>query len=313
MRKFLIDTDTGSDDAVALVMALREPGIRVEAITTVAGNVSLEDALHNAAASVAAAGSQRPPIHRGAAKPLLRERFRAENVHGQGGMSGMDIAEPDRDPESLPAALAIVELARRLGGELELLTLGPLTNLALALSLAPEIAGLFRSVTFMAGAGLGSGNVSALAEFNVFCDAEAAAIVLGADWKLRPALVGWDACLGEAIFGEADVQALLDSGDGAALFCERCTRSVRAFYRSRFALEGFGLADPAAAAAAFRPELRAEVMPARATVETGSRDNYGLVALDRRPGVAPNVDAVLRLHPAAYRAYVVGLLCGKGG
>lgn len=312
MRSFLIDTDTGSDDAVALVMALREPGIRVEALTTVAGNVSLEEALRNAAASVAAAGTYRPPIYRGAAKPLLRERFRAENVHGPGGMSGMEVSEPDRTPEPAHAALAIIELARRHSGELELLTLGPLTNLALALSLDPEIAGLFRSLTFMAGAGLGSGNVSPLAEFNVFCDAEAAAIALNADWKVRPALVGWDACLGEAVFGEADVKALLASGDGAALFCERCTRNVRAFYRSRFAIDGFGLADPAAAAAAFRPELRAEVLPARATVETGSRDNYGLVALDRRPGVSPNVDAVLRLHPAAYRDYVVGLLSGRG-
>jgi purine nucleosidase len=307
MRRFLIDTDTGSDDAVALVMALREKSLRVEAVTAAAGNVSLADALRNAAASIAAAGTYRPPLFAGADRPLLRDPFRATDVHGEGGMSGMELAAPER-VEPTHAALAIIDYARRFPGELELLTLGPLTNLALALALDRGIAGLFKSVTMMAGTGLGPGNVSAAAEFNVFADAEAAAVALGAG--LAPVLIGWDACLGPSLLGDADVAAWLDSGDPAAAFCERATRSIRAFYRDRFGVDGFGLADPAAAAVAFAPELAADGFDAFVAVETASPASYGQLIMDRRYGVRPNARVVTRLDSGAYRAYLNRLASG---
>jgi purine nucleosidase len=309
MRRFLIDTDTGSDDAVALVMALREPSVRVEAITVVAGNVPLPTALRNAAASVEAAGTYAPPLYAGAAKPLLREGCPSEYVHGPGGMSGMEIAEPRSPLAPGHAALAIIELARRYAGELELLTLGPLTNLALALALDPGIGRLIRSATLMAGAGLGPSNVSAVAEFNVHADAEAASMVLSSD--LKPAIVGWDACLGAALLGPSEwEEPLLAAGTGPALFCERCTRSVRVFYPKHFGTGGFGLADPAAATAALRPDLVAESIDARVSVETASQATYGQLVIDRRPGVEPNARVVLRLKAGGYKEYMLSLVAG---
>jgi purine nucleosidase len=314
MRRLLIDTDTGSDDAVAIVMALRESSVRVEAITTVMGNVSLPAAMRNAAASVAAAESYSPPIFAGAAHPLLRRRVAAESVHGPDGMSGAVGEGPAPELSAGHAALAIIEAARRFPGELELLTLGPLTNLALALSLDPGIAALLKGATLMAGTGLGPGNISAAAEFNVFADAEAAAIALrylsAEGTGGLPVLVGWDACLGEALLGEADARAWAASGSRRGIFCERCTRSLRTHYSERLGLGGFGLADPAAAAAALRPDLVRASFEARAEVETGGAVAYGLLSLDRRPGASPNARAVTALDGPGFRAYLLGLLGG---
>jgi len=314
MRHLLIDTDTGSDDAVAIVMALRESTVRVEAITTVMGNVGLAAATRNAAAAVAAAESYSPPIFAGAALPLLRRRVAAESVHGEDGMSGAVGEGPAPVLAEGHAALAIIEAARRFPGELELLTLGPLTNLALALSLDPEIAVLLKGATLMAGTGLGPGNISAAAEFNVFADAEAAAIALrllaAEGSRGLPVLVGWDACLGDALFREADARAWVATGSRRALFCERCTRSLRAFYAERLGLGGFGLADPAAAAAALRPDLVRTSFEARVEVETGGTIAYGLLTLDRRPGSSPNARAVTALDGPGLRAYLLGLLGG---
>ena len=178
MRRFVIDTDTASDDAVALVMALREPSVKVEAITVVAGNVPLDCAVTNALISIDMAGTYAPPVYVGAAKPMLRELFTAQFVHGENGMGEMELPAPKTAPKKEHAVDAIIELAQKYPGELELITLGPLTNVAIACLKAPDIMRGIKKVWIMGGSGLSAGNITPLAEFNIYVDAEAAQIVL---------------------------------------------------------------------------------------------------------------------------------------
>ena len=182
MRHFLIDTDTASDDAVALIMALREPSIKVEAITVVAGNCPLETCLKNALISIERAGTYIPPIYSGIPKPLFRKLFTSEFVHGQDGMGNMNLPQPALEVQSAHAVDAIIEMAHRFPGELEIVTLGPLSNLAMALLREPELPALVKQIYIMGGAGLGAGNITPVAEFNFYVDAEAVHLVMQANF-----------------------------------------------------------------------------------------------------------------------------------
>src|SRR5688500_13863276 len=137
MRTFLIDTDTASDDAVAIVMALRNPDVRVAALTVVAGNVPLEQATRNALYTSQLCGSD-VPVFAGAPRPLLREAAHAEWFHGRNGLGDQNYPPPTRTADPGHAVDAIIDTVRQNPG-LTLVTLGPLTNVALAIARAPEI------------------------------------------------------------------------------------------------------------------------------------------------------------------------------
>ncbi|MCT6817642.1 MAG: nucleoside hydrolase, partial [Lysinibacillus fusiformis] len=128
MRKLIIDTDTGSDDAVALIMALKSTNLKVEAITTVCGNVPIELATKNALMTIEVANGQKPPLYVGAAKPLMRDLVTAVNVHGEDGMGDCHLIHPTLLPESKHAVDAILELIENNPGEVEIVTIGPVTN-----------------------------------------------------------------------------------------------------------------------------------------------------------------------------------------
>ncbi len=289
MKRLIIDTDTASDDAVALILALREPAIRVEAITVVAGNVCLEQAVRNALVSVEAAGTYAPPVYPGLAKPLLRDLYTAEYVHGQDGMGGMFLPDAAIRAEREHAVDAILRLIEANPGELELITLGPLTNIALACLKAPETMRKLQRITIMGGAGLGPGNITPVAEFNIYVDAEAASIVFQCGAPIF--LVGWDVSLGTAFITAADIERLLSSGSDIAAFCVRCNRALQAFNLDRFQQVGFDLPDPATVAAALYPDTVLETSEVYAYVEYKSEGSYGQVVMDvmNLLGKPPNV------------------------
>ncbi|MEA2733951.1 MAG: hypothetical protein QOE14_402, partial [Humisphaera sp.] len=149
MRTFLIDTDTASDDAVAIIMALRHPDVRVAAITVLAGNVPLEQATRNALYTGEICGSD-VPIFAGADRPLLRETAHAEWFHGKDGLGDQNYPPPKRRAESQHAVDAIIETVDKNPG-LTLVTLGPLTNIALALARDPSIAKKIARCVIMGG------------------------------------------------------------------------------------------------------------------------------------------------------------------
>jgi purine nucleosidase len=204
-RAFLIDTDTASDDAVALIMALRAPDVEVRAITIVAGNVPVAQAARNALYTAELCGSD-VPVYPGADHPLLREYVHAEWFHGKDGLGDHNYPAPRRAPEPTHAVEAIVETVRANPG-ITLVTLGPLTNVALALARAPDIAANVARTVVMGGAPCCEGNVTPAAEYNMWVDPEAARMVVRSGLPIE--LVGWHLCRGAAALDPADLERVL--------------------------------------------------------------------------------------------------------
>lgn len=174
--RVIIDTDPGVDDALALLLALRSPELKIEAITAVAGNVPLELTLPNALRMVEIAGRTDIPVAPGARAPLIRRLVTASYVHGENGLGGAVFPEPTTKPIATPAAELIRQLVHKYPGEITLITIGPLTNISIALNSDPELASLVRAIVMMGGS-LSGGNITPAAEFNVYVDPEAARIV----------------------------------------------------------------------------------------------------------------------------------------
>ena len=174
-RPVFIDCDPGIDDAVALMMAFQAAELDVRGISAVAGNVGLERTLGNALKIVELSGAA-APVYAGADRPMFGAPIAAEHFHGEDGLLGAELPAPVRMPEAGPAWEALRREAEAWGGALEVVATGPLTNLGIALSLYPELAGLVRCVTMMGGAAA-FGNPTPAAEFNVLADPEAAELV----------------------------------------------------------------------------------------------------------------------------------------
>jgi len=174
--RVIIDTDPGVDDALALLLAMRSPELKIEAITAVAGNVPLELTLPNALRMVEIAGRTDIPVAAGAKAPLVRRLVTAAYAHGENGLGGAVFPEPKIKSIAEPAAQFIQQLVRKYPNDVTLITIGPLTNVATALNSDPELAAMVKSLVMMGGS-LSGGNITPAAEFNVYVDPEAARVV----------------------------------------------------------------------------------------------------------------------------------------
>jgi len=204
-RKILIDTDTASDDAIALIMALRSPDVSVLAITVVAGNVSAEQGTRNALFTTELCGSE-VPVFTGAASPLQRPLEDASWFHGQDGLGDHGYQPAARVAEDESAVDAIVRIIQANRG-IELITLGPLTNLALALRQWPQLAANVSRCVVMGGAPCCEGNVTPAAEYNFWVDPEAARAVLRSQLPIE--LVGWQLSRGAAVVNAQEIESIL--------------------------------------------------------------------------------------------------------
>src|ERR1700712_1278837 len=205
MRTFLIDTDTASDDAVAILMALAAPDVHVAALTVVAGNVSLEQGARNALYTCEIAGAE-VPVHLGAATPLPRRHLHAHWFHGHDGLGDRNFPAPSRAPEREHAVDALIRIAAQEPG-LTLVTLGPLTNIALALAREPAFARNVGRCVVMGGAPACEGNVTAAAEYNIWVDPEAARRVFRSELPLE--MIGWHVSRGPSVLTDAECEDLL--------------------------------------------------------------------------------------------------------
>lgn len=222
-RTFLIDTDTASDDAVALIMALRAPDVHVAAITTVAGNVPVQQSTQNALYTVALCGAK-VPVYAGAEKPLLRTYQNATWFHGRDGLGDHNYPPPAQSPGKLHAVDAIIEAIEANPG-LVIVTLAPLTNLVLALAKRPEIAAKVGRCVVMGGAPCCEGNVTPAAEYNIWVDPDAARIVMRSGLPVE--LVGWHLSRGDAVVGEDDIARILGFNNNLARFAIECNSHAR--------------------------------------------------------------------------------------
>ncbi|MDA3040478.1 MAG: nucleoside hydrolase, partial [Actinomycetota bacterium] len=250
-RLFLIDTDTASDDAVAMAMALRDPEIDVLAFTVVAGNVPLDQAVQNALYTVQLCGSD-VPVFAGADGPMLRELVTAQNVHGQDGMGDIGLPLRGRVPAPGWAPQVLVDTILAHPGEVTLVALGPLTNLAIALLWNPEIAVAVRRVVVMGGTGMnGPGNVSPSAEFNFWVDPEAVRVVLRSGMPLE--FVGWDISIASAVVTAQRALALRDRHAPLLEFALDIQSVLADYVDTETELAGPDLPDPIAMAHAIEP------------------------------------------------------------
>ncbi len=291
MRRFIIDTDTASDDAVALVMALRHPDVRVEAITTVAGNVPLSQGTQNALYVVERCCAD-VPVHAGVAKPLLRPLQTAQFCHGEDGMGDIGLPLDGRSPADGHAVDILIQTVRRHAGEITLVTLGPLTNIAVALTLAPDIAPLVSRCVLMGGIGFGYGNIVPAAEYNIWVDPEAASIVFRAGLPIT--MVGWDISHKYARFSDEDAAALHATSHLGA-FCVDIQKALREFGIHYLKQEGFDLPDPMAMAVALDPDTVTTRRSLAVDIETRSDLTRGQTVVDHLcvTGRAPNTSVVL--------------------
>jgi inosine-uridine nucleoside N-ribohydrolase len=191
-RKIIIDCDPGIDDALALVYAHGHPGLALAGLTTVAGNVSLDKTTANALRIRDFLGMSGVPVVAGSQGPLLRSAIDARDVHGESGLGQVQLPDPATGPDPGHAADFIIDQVRAAPGEITLIAVGPLTNIALAVRLYPALTTEVSDFVIMGGSS-GRGNVTPAAEFNIAADPEAAAIVFGAGWTVT--MVGLDVTL----------------------------------------------------------------------------------------------------------------------
>ena len=247
----IIDTDPGVDDALALLLAMRSPELKIEGITPVAGNVPLELTLPNALRMVEIAGRTEISVAAGAKGPLLRRLVTATYAHGENGLGGAVFPEPKIKPIAQPAAEFIRETIRKYPGEVTLLTIGPLTNIASALSGDSALAGMVRGLVMMGGS-LSGGNITPAAEFNVYVDPEAARIVFQSGIPIT--MVGLDVTRKTSLTDE-HVRVLEAAPNPVSQAAAKIARNAIEHNRERGFLVGPNMHDSLAVAGFLDPSI----------------------------------------------------------
>jgi inosine-uridine nucleoside N-ribohydrolase len=305
-RALLLDCDPGNDDALGIMVASGSRDLTLKAVTTGAGHLSSARTAHNAAIALAVAKAGRVPVTRGAEGPLVRERLIAQALDMERGLDRerTDLAEVAIEPKTTSAEM-IAEAAT--GREpLTIVTTGPLTNLALALSNCPKMASRLQHIVALGGA-WGLGNKTAAAEWNVLCDPEAAAIVFGCGAPIT--LVPIDAA-SQVTIDDRLVSAVAMQGGDAARFAVELLESLRSTHRPGvFGPPDAPLNDPLAALIAADPKL-VRTAPARVDVELAGRHTYGRTVIDFADRAKPgfNCDVVVAFDVEATRRAFVDAL-----
>jgi inosine-uridine nucleoside N-ribohydrolase len=275
----IIDCDPGHDDAIALLLAVASPELEIAAVTTVAGNQTIEKVTANAIRVLDVAGADTIPVAAGAHRALVHPAATAADVHGETGLDGPDLPPPSRAPEPEHAVELMVRRLRERPHTLA--AIGPLTNVALLLALHPELAGRIERLVIMGGA-VGNGNVTPAAEFNVWSDPEAAKRVFASDLDLT--MVGLDVTH-QALLSAETAESLRAAGRAGAVVAD-----LHAFYR-RFHLQVYGhdstpVHDALAVASLIRPELLGtELLPVE--IDTGYGPARGRTIVDRLSRTGP--------------------------
>lgn len=292
MRRMIIDTDTAADDSFAMLVGLRHPAAHLEAVTIVAGNVAFEQQVENALITIDQAGrGGEVPVHLGARRPLLREWVEA-SAHGDG-KGNHDWPTPAQGPSEEDAAHAIVRIVNESPGEIDIVAIGPLTNIATAVAIDRDLPRTARSLWIMGGCDNSVGNITAAAEYNFYVDPEAAAIVLDAGFDIT--LVTWTLTLQGALWTAEQLEAIERLDTPLSRFFTILDRPNLEFNDS-VGIVGSTHPDSLTAMLLVEPELIVGSRQARVRVETASDLTRGYSLVDDRPERgAPNarvIDAV---------------------
>ncbi|PHR23309.1 MAG: nucleoside hydrolase [Hoeflea sp.] len=275
--KIIIDTDPGQDDAAAIMLALASPELEVLGITAVAGNVPLALTGRNARMVTEICGRGDIAVYAGADRPLARKLVTAEHVHGKTGLDGIDLFEPARPLESKHAVDFIIETLRsEPAGTVTLCPLGPLTNIAMVLERAPDVAGRIKQIVLMGGGFFEGGNITPSAEFNIYVDPEAAKIVFGAGIPLT--MMPLDVTH-KVLTTKIRVERLRANGNRASVAMADMLEFFERFDEEKYGTDGGPLHDPTVIAWLLDPDMFSG-RNCNVEIETGSELTLGATVVD---------------------------------
>ena len=282
-HRIILDTDPGVDDAMAIFLALRSPELKVEAITVVAGNVPLSLTLPNALRLLEIARRPEIPVAAGAAAPLVRRLVTAKYAHGNNGLGGVEFPEPKLKPVSESAVQLMCRTVRANPGEISIVAVGPLTNVATALSSDPGLAAKIRSIVVMGGS-LTGGNVTPSAEFNFYVDPEAARIVFASGVPLT--MVGLNVT-NRVLMREEQIRVLEAAQYPMSQAAGKIMRATLDRWIKERQLTGFGMHDPVTLAYVIDPTI-VTLKDYYVQIETSGEFTAGeSVAYSRAPRMSP--------------------------
>ena len=315
MRKIIIDTDTGSDDAVAILMAMLSPEVEVLAITTVSGNCHLDQATQNCLQTLEVSNTYFPPIYKGSEKPLIRDLFTAEGVHGEDGMGDQNLIHPSRKHNEGNAVLEILNLVKQYPNEIEIITIGPLTNIAKAILLDINTMRKVKRIYSMGTSGLGPGNCTPVSEFNVYVDADSYKIFLESGIPIT--ITGFDICLGDSALHRNDLDYLLDSNSKVAEFAVKCNQTLYEYNLNNTGEEFIDLPDPVAMGVMLWPEIVLDSVKTHAKCITNQDETYGQVIFYNDPRLVlantyqkleKNVTLITRIDTITFKKKLIEML-----
>jgi purine nucleosidase len=310
--RILLDTDTAGDDTIAIMMALKASNARLEGITINCGNVDFDQEVENALYTVQVAGmGGKVPVYPGARHPLVRDWRTAEYVHGKDGMGNSRFPRAKQRPEAKHAVDAIVETINSDPGEITLVEIAPMTNLAMAIRKDPSIVKKVKRFYFMGGTNQYLGNVTPAAEFNFWVDPEAAKVVLHSG--MPTTMLGWEICMRHGLIGPEEFAEIERMGTRESRFFIAINRHVRKFMKLERGLDATSCPDSITMAAVLNPRVASDVRKKFVDVETEGEVARGasfvddLGVLKRRP----NVDVVYSASQELFRRMLFRMLRGE--
>lgn len=277
-RKIIIDTDPGQDDAFAILFALGSPAeLEVVALTTVGGNVPVSKTSYNARQIVELAGRPDVPVYAGCSRPIIRPLLTAEYVHGPSGLDGVTLPEPAQPLRNQHAVNYLVEtLMAAPEGDLTICTLGPMTNLAMAMVLEPRIVPRIREVVLMGGGFFEGGNATPAAEFNIYVDPHAASVVFDSGAPVTMAPID---CTYTAQATPEWLQQLRATGSRTAIEAANMADFYRRYGSHKFKTEARPIHDACVTGYLLAPQLY-EQKQCNVTIEISSPDTIGMTIID---------------------------------
>ncbi len=278
MKRIVIDCDPGIDDAIAIMMACMHPETKIEAITTVSGNVNVARTTANVLKILDILEAKSIPVFAGASSSLLGTSDDASFIHGLDGLGDLTFTDSDRSVEKDPACLGLIKLAKEKPGDLSLIAIGPLTNLALALHLEPDLPSYYKELVIMCGAYLGKGNTENFpAEFNTYSDPEAAALVFE-KWPLLTMLT-WEATLDHGL-PSTYLEKIRHYDNPRSGFLEKSMNRIMKIIKQNGNKNVCFTADPLAMAVMLEPEIILESTEKFVQVELSGRYTRGMTVID---------------------------------
>jgi inosine-uridine nucleoside N-ribohydrolase len=310
--RILLDTDTAGDDTIAILMAARAADARLEAVTINCGNISFDQEVENALYTLELAGlGGKVPVYPGARHPILREWKTVEDIHGRDGMGNSFFPKAKQRPERRHAVDAMVDIVNSNPGEITVVEIAPMTNLALALRKDPSIAKKVKHFYFMGGTNQYLGNVTPAAEFNIWVDPEAAKIVLGSG--MPTTMVGWEICMRSGVIGPAEYAKIEAMRTKEAKFFVDVNRQVRAFMKEARGTDVTSCPDSITMAVVLDPKVATSVKKRNVAVDTESELSRGATIVDDLgvTGRPPNVEVVYQASENLFRKKLYALLRGE--